>query len=196
MAEVTAFILAGGRSSRMGRDKAFLQLGGRSLLERALEAARAVAAEVRIVGQKEKFSSHAPVVEDVYPGRGPLAGIHAALRSSGTELNLVLGVDTPFIDARFLHHLIDQASASGAVVTVPRIAGQNQPLCAVYRREFAEMAEESLQVGHNKIDSLFEKTSLRIVDEAEMQRLAFDPGMFDNLNTPEDLDQACRRTTR
>lgn len=196
MAEVSAFILAGGKSSRMGRDKAFLQLGERTLLERALEAARAVAADVRIVGRKETFASYAPVVEDLYPGRGPLAGIHAALRSSTTELNLALGVDTPFLDSRFLRYLVEQATTSGAVVTVPRIAGQNQPLCAVYRREFAGLAEQSLQAGRNKIDALFEKSSLRVIEEAEIRALAFDPGMFDNLNTPEEWDQACRRVRK
>lgn len=193
MAEVTVFILAGGQSSRMGRDKAFLQLGERSLLERALAAARTVTAEVRIVGQQEKFAAYAPVIEDLYAGRGPLAGIHAALRWSSTELNLVLGVDTPFIDTAFLRYLVEQAAASGAVVTVPRVAGQRQPLCAVYRREFADLAEQALQAGRNRIDALFEQTSARIIDETEMRKLAFDPGMFDNLNTPEEWDQACRR---
>jgi len=193
MAQVSAFILAGGRSSRMGRDKAFLQLGGRTLLDRALEVARAVAAEVRIAGQKEKFAAYAPVVEDVYPGRGPLAGIHAALRSSTTELNLVLGVDTPYVDPAFLRYLIGQAEASGAVVTVPRIGAKYEPLCAVYRRQFAQLAEQSLQAGRNKIDPLFEKTSLRIVDEAELRMLAFDREMFDNLNTPEEWEQARKR---
>jgi molybdopterin-guanine dinucleotide biosynthesis protein A len=177
----------------MGRDKTSLRLGGRTLLERALELARAVAAHVQIVGQKEKFAAHAPVVEDVYPGRGPLAGIHAALRASATELNLVLGVDTPFLEAAFLRYLIEQAAAGNSTVTVPRIAGRSQPLCAVYRREFAETAEASLKAGRNKIDALFDLVPLRIVDETEMRKLAFDPGMFDNLNTPEEWDQACRR---
>jgi len=193
MQEVTAFILAGGQSSRMGRDKAFLQLGGRTLLQRALELARAVATEVRIAGQKEKFACYAPVVEDLYPGRGPLAGIHAALRSSATELNLILGVDTPFLEAALLRYLVEQAEAGGAVVTVPRIGAKYEPLCAVYRRGFAELAEESLRAERNKIDPLFAMTSLRVVDQAELRTLAFDPGMFDNLNTAEEWEQARRR---
>ncbi len=193
MAEVTVFILAGGQSSRMGQDKAFLQLGGRTLLQRTLDMARAVSHEVCIVGQQEKFASYAPVVEDLYPGRGPLAGIHAALRSSSTELNLMLGVDTPFLDSRFLRYLLEQAETGGALVTLPRIGGRNQPLCAVYRREFAVVAEQSLQAGHNKIDSLFATTSVWTIEEAELRRLAFDPGMFDNLNTPEEWEQARKR---
>lgn len=193
MAEVTAFILAGGRSSRMGRDKAFLRLGGHTLLEHALEAARTLTTDVRIVGQKQKFVSYAPVVEDLYAGRGPLAGIHAALRSSTTDLNLVLGVDTPFIDRRFLRYLLEQAAVGAAVVTVPRIGDRNQPLCAVYRREFAELAGQALEAGRNKIDSLFDKTSVRVIEEPEMRTLAFDPEMFDNLNTPQEWEQARKR---
>ncbi len=193
MTEISAFVLAGGQSSRMGRDKAFLRLGGRTLLERALEAARVVTADVRIVGQKEKFAAYGPVIEDLYPGRGPLAGIHAALRASSAELNLVLGVDTPFLDPGFLRYLLEEAKHSGAVVTAPRIGGQNQPLCAVYRREFGDLAEPALRAGRNKIDSLFAGTSVQIIEEALIRELAFDPGMFDNLNTPEEWEQARQR---
>ena len=76
MGDVAAFVIAGGQSSRMGRDKAFLTLGGSTLLERALAVARCVSQEVTIVGQREKFAACGNVIEDVYPGQGPLAGIH------------------------------------------------------------------------------------------------------------------------
>ena len=79
--DFTAFILAGGNSTRMGRDKAFVMLQGRTLLARALEVCRTVTSDVRIVGDRKKFAPFAPVVEDVFPGCGPLAGIHAALRA-------------------------------------------------------------------------------------------------------------------
>src|SRR5437899_1580697 len=94
---ITAFVLAGGKSIRMGRDKAFLQLGDRTLLLRALDLASTVAAEVRIVGDATKLAAFGPVVEDVYRERGPLAAIHAALLSTTTELNLMLAVDLPFL---------------------------------------------------------------------------------------------------
>src|ERR1700722_20940618 len=93
--DVAAFILAGGKSTRMGTDKAFVMLEGRTLLARALEVARAVTAEVRIVGDPEKFAAFAPVVKDAFPGCGPLGGIHAALRASTAELNLMLAADVP-----------------------------------------------------------------------------------------------------
>jgi molybdopterin-guanine dinucleotide biosynthesis protein A len=246
MATIAAFVIAGGQSSRMGRDKAFLELDGRTLLERALEVARSVSDDVKIVGQREKFSAYGDVVEDIYPGQGPLAGIHAALRSSTAELNLMIGVDTPFLDTRFVQYLIQQAEASGATVTVPvtgipypvspdpgetrvghspvssfqspdakvvggaqmpkfdarnqkletRNLGQAQPLCAVYRREFARIAEEALRQRRNNIVPLFARVRSREISDSELRKLAFDPIMFENLNTPEEWEEASKRARK
>lgn len=180
----------------MGRDKAFLELQGRTLLERALAIARSITDEVIIVGPREKFSAHGRVIEDTYPGQGPLAGIHAALAASRSELNFVIALDTPFLDPSFARHLVEQAKQSGATVTLPRVAGQSQPLCAVYRREFAPVAETALRQGKNNIVPLFEQVSTREIGDAELRELAYDPRMFDNLNTPEEWDQACKRAQK
>ena len=126
----------------MGVDKAFLELGGRTLLARVLELAATVAENVAIVGDPAKFAASAPLIADVYPGRGPLAGIHAALRHSETELNLMLAVDLPFLDDRLLKFVVAQAECSSALVTVPFVSGHYQPLCAVYRKAFASLARE------------------------------------------------------
>jgi molybdopterin-guanine dinucleotide biosynthesis protein A len=190
VADLTAFVLAGGKSSRMGADKAMLEVAGQTLLQRTLELARAVAEDVRIVGVREKFGEFAPVVEDKYPDRGPLGGIHAALASTGSDFNLILAVDLPFLEKRFLQQLVTEALASGAVVTVPRAGGGLQPLCAVYRREFAALAEQALAAGRNKIDTLYARTTLRIIEEDELARFAFSPAMFDNLNTQEEWERA------
>src|SRR5215471_14228285 len=115
MEKPRAYVLAGGKSTRMGRDKAFLELGGKTLLRNALAFARAVASEVKIVGDPGKFGEFAPVVRDIYPDRGPLGGIHAALAESTGELNLMLGVDLPFLDVGFLQLLISAAQDSPAL---------------------------------------------------------------------------------
>src|SRR5580698_8383729 len=134
--DLTAFILAGGKSTRMGADKAFVVLDGRTLLARALELARSVTSEVKIVGDAAKFATVAPVVEDVFRECGPLGGIHAALRSSQTELNLILAVDVPFVLPALLQYLIRRAHNAAALATVAQAGGHWQPLCAVYRRGF------------------------------------------------------------
>lgn len=187
---VTAFILAGGKSTRMGRDKAFVALEGRTLLARVLELARSVAPDVRIVGDSQKFAAFAPVVEDVFPDCGPLGGIHAALRASSTELNLILAVDVPFVSVTFLDYLIGRAQGASGVVTVARSGGGWQPLCAVYRREFADAAEGALRTGRYKIDALFDTVRVLAIEEAELVEEGFSPGLFRNLNTKAEVEAA------
>jgi molybdopterin-guanine dinucleotide biosynthesis protein A len=187
---VSAFVLAGGKSSRMGSDKAFLGLGDETLLSHALRVAGGVAEEVRIVGDAKRFATFGRVVEDVYRDRGPLGGIHAALSTSATELNLILAVDLPFVGEKFLAYLLSRARDSGAIVTLPRAGGGLQPLCAAYRRGFAEVAEESLRNGKNKIDSLFARVRTCVIEEDELVRASFSAEIFRNLNTPDELDKA------
>lgn len=174
----------------MGSDKAFLRFGEETLLAQALKLADAVAGEVRIVGDAGKFAGLGRVVEDVYRDRGPLGGIHAALSSSTTELNLMLAVDSPFVLPAFLEYLLLRARNSGAMVTVPRANGGLQPLCALYQRGFAEVAERSLREGKNKIDPLFAKVGTCVIEEDEVVRAGFPVEMFRNLNTPEEFEIA------
>jgi molybdenum cofactor guanylyltransferase len=187
---ITAFVLAGGQSTRMGSDKASLMLGNETLLERSLKLARTVCSEVKIVGSAEKFARFGNVVEDVYPECGPLAGIHAALVASTTDRNLVLAVDLPFIQARFLQFLMSRSEDLDATVTLPRVDDRWQPLCAVYQKEFAAPAEAALKKGEFRIDALFPSIKLKIIDDGELARMGMSPEMFRNLNTPADLEKA------
>lgn len=192
---VNAYVLAGGKSLRMGQDKAFLKLGGYTLLERALELARGAAGNAWIVGSAAKFAAFGPVVEDVYPGCGPLGGIHAALADTATEMNLMIAVDLPFVRLDFLKYLIAGARPSNATVVVPRASGRQQPLCAIYRRSFIGVAERSLQAGKYKIDSLFTEVSTIVIAQEELEREGFSGEMFRNLNTPEDWEAAERQAS-
>jgi molybdenum cofactor guanylyltransferase len=183
-------ILAGGKSTRMGTDKAFVMLDGQTLLVRALQLGRSVSADVRIVGEAAKFQSLAPVVEDIFHDCGPLGGIHAALRATAADLNLMLAVDVPFVTRAVLDFLISRARSSDAVVTVPQCGGRLHPLCAVYRREFADKVEKALRAGRFKIDALFEARTTLVISECELDAGRFSGAMFRNLNTPEELEQA------
>jgi len=187
---VSIFLLAGGKSTRMGSDKAFLEFAGSTLLERALKIAHEVSASVWIVGARQKFGGFGKVVEDVYPDQGPLAGIHAALRVSDDDLNVVLAVDLPFIELGLIRFLLAQGQDTDALAIVPRIGSRWQPLCAVYRKPFADVAETALQKSENKIDLLFAKMDVRAIDESELRSAGFSPKIFLNLNTPEELDEA------
>ncbi|HJT70124.1 MAG TPA: molybdenum cofactor guanylyltransferase, partial [Terriglobales bacterium] len=94
---IAAFVLSGGKSSRMGSDKALLELGGKSLIARAVELASKMSRDVAIVGDPQKLAGFGRVITDVFPDRGPLGGIHAALSQSSADLNLILAVDLPFL---------------------------------------------------------------------------------------------------
>jgi len=175
----------------MGLDKAFLSVNGRTLLELAIARVKSVAEDVVLVGQRAKLDPYGVVMQDIFPASGPLGGIHAALHCSRTDLNLILALDTPFLPPSFLHYEIQQARATpSAVVIYPRVAGQYQPLCAVYRRGFLPSAEAALQAGRYKIEPLLESVPALVIGDADLARLGLSAAIFDNLNTPEDWERA------
>jgi molybdopterin-guanine dinucleotide biosynthesis protein A len=191
--QLTGFVLAGGKSTRMGKDKAALAVGGKTLLNTALATVRAVAEQVYIVGSPGLYSDHGPTFADIFPGCGPLGGIHTALSHTKAEFNLVLAVDTPFLSAKLLAYLAERALASHMTVTAPVIKSYPQPLCAVYRRDFLPVATTALKAGNYKIVPLFPQGHTLLIQEDELARFAFTAEMFDNLNTPEDVERARRR---
>lgn len=176
------------------QDKALFKISGRTLLQHALELAKASVGNAPgntwIVGSPEKFAGFGPIVEDVYPGQGPLAGIHAALSASATDLNLIIAVDMPFLQPEFLSYLIRQARDSRAAVVVPRTAKGLQPLVAVYRREFAAVAERALRAGQNKIALSFAEIQTRVIESEELQHNGFGDELFRNLNTGQEWLEA------
>lgn len=194
--QVSGFVLAGGKSTRMGQDKATLTLNGRTLLEHALAALRQVCRDVSILGKHELYGTLAPVYEDIYPGCGPLGGIHTALSNAQTPYSLIIAVDTPFLMPEFLSYLAERAIASDAVVITPEINDYTQPLSTVYSLDFLPIAEKAIKAGNYKIVPLFPRDQTLVIKEAELRRFAFSAEMFENLNTPEDMERARRRFSR
>jgi molybdenum cofactor guanylyltransferase len=184
------FLLTGGKSSRMGTntDKAFLDFRGQTLLDRALSVMGAVCGSVAIVGDPAKFTQYGPAIADIFPGCGPLAGIHAALLHSTADLNLMLAVDMPFVSRELLSFLFAAAADedNDAIVTVPRTSKGFQPLCAIYRRGFSPAAEQALRTGKYKIDAAFSKVSVRVIEDTELAAAGFSERNFFNVNTPQD----------
>jgi molybdopterin-guanine dinucleotide biosynthesis protein A len=170
----------------MGKDKAFLDLGGQTLLERVLVVVSAVCGSAMIVGEPAKFARYGTTVADIFPGCGPLSGIHAALTHSTAELNVMLAVDMPFVSRELLAFLFAASERSDALVTVPSTGRGLQPLCAVYRREFAVVAEEALRAGKYKVDAAFSGLSMRLIEEGELAAAGFSEQNFFNVNTPQD----------
>jgi molybdopterin-guanine dinucleotide biosynthesis protein A len=200
--EAEGFVLAGGRSSRMGQDKAQLQLAGQSLVTLALDKLRSLplAAPPRIAGAASDLSSHADVLPDLHPGCGPLSGIEAALAATTRPLNIFLPVDTPLFPAGFLAWMLHRAEITGAYITIPCIAGRPQPLCAVYHRDLLSHVTASLLGGNYKVITVMSAAGERqAIDLFAIERVtSANPELLDssplplyrwfhNCNTPEDI---------
>ena len=180
----------------MGENKALLSLNGRTLLEQTMAIVAQVCKKVFILGSRGLYGAFGECYEDIYPDCGPLGGIHAALLNSLTPYSLILAVDTPFISAGFLNYLIERALNSSAIVTAPRIAGMVQPLCTIFSREFLPLAEAALKSGRYKVEAAFPREQTLLLDEGDLGQFEIAAGMFENLNTPEDLERARKRCSR
>jgi molybdenum cofactor guanylyltransferase len=184
--DATAFVLTGGRSSRMGSDKALLSWAGETLLQRTLAIAREACGQVVICGARGLYGKFGNVIEDADAGHGPLSGIQAALHASQSNLNLILSVDLPLMTAEFLAWLLQQAQSGEQRITAPEAQGRLQPLCAVYHRDVARIVDEAMANADFKVTRLFEHTTTRIITELELRAAGFEPSIFTNVNTPED----------
>ena len=204
------FVLAGGQSTRMGRDKALLELEGRPLVARAVETLRALGIEVRICGGQQggprtvELARYAEVIPDSFAGCGPLGGIEAGLAASDTELNLFLAVDLPAVSPEFLQWMAVRAERSGAVATIPRCGGREQPLCAVYRRPLLDGLQTMMGAGHLKvvtavreaagvlgerIDCFDVETVAAALGEGEWPATPPARDWLRNVNTPQDYER-------
>lgn len=141
----SAVILAGGKSSRMGQDKAWLEIGGQSLLARQIRLARTLGAtEIFISGRPDQNFAPmgCPVLIDRFPEAGPLAGIERALNACSNLLLLVLAVDMPLVTEDLLRSIIAPSTKLGGVI--PRVAGYIEPLAAIYPKTAAKLATDLL----------------------------------------------------
>jgi molybdopterin-guanine dinucleotide biosynthesis protein A len=167
----------------MGADKALVEIDGRPLALRVADEAAKVCGSVALVGDPARYGALGlPVVEDEFPGFGPLAGIEAALRVASVDHNLVLACDMPALDSG----IFEQLFAAGGECAIPEYEdGRVEPLCAVYHRRCHEAVRAALMAGIRKVTDALQGLAIRYVRV---------PGgaSFTNLNTPEDL----RRYTR
>jgi len=180
----------------MGADKALLAFGSGTLLQHALDTVKALSSRPVIVGPQDRYAPYGSVVEDIFPGCGPLGGIHAALCSTQTDLNLVLSVDMPLMTTDFLRWLLRAAADSNELVIVPESEGRPQPLCAVYRRDVLPALERELKAGNFKVDRMFSLVKTRRISETELCAAGFTPAIFCNVNTPADYEAAARERLR
>lgn len=190
MLAVSSVILAGGQSRRMGTNKAFLEVGSRSIIERLIEKVSLVGQEVILVTNTPDEYAHLdyPTVPDVYPGKGSLGGLYSGLRAVRNEYALVVACDMPFLNASLLRYMILLAPEYDAVV--PRTGQGIEPLHALYSKACLPAMEQVLQQDHLKVISFYSQVHVRYVEQEEIEILDPEHLSFFNVNSTEDLEWA------
>ncbi|MCS7221758.1 MAG: molybdenum cofactor guanylyltransferase [Anaerolineae bacterium] len=189
----TAVILAGGQSRRMGQDKAWLDAGGRPLLVHVAERLQNLAAEVIVVRAAPTTplpALPARVIEDRYPGMGPLAGLHAGLSASATSWIFAVACDMPLLHQALIRYLALLRPGHDAVIPYP--TGQPEPLHAFYHRRCLAVIEQALASGQRSVWKLYTRLQVRSVSPLELT--VFDPDLrsFVNVNTPTEWERVRR----
>ena len=190
---VSGFVLVGGRSRRMGQDKALLPFQGRSLFQHAVELLRPHAAQVTLLGSPARYGDFGiPVLPDRRSGRGPLEALCTGLENSPCEWNIFLACDLPFLEGRFVQFLIERALASEAQAVVPRTDDGWQPLCAAYHRGCLAVMQQSPEEEPSGIAARLGRLRVQALATDELLRVGFSPRMFKNINTTEDWKEVQR----
>lgn len=190
----TVAIIAGGQSSRMGRDKAFLKLGGATLIERVMAASADLGqSETILIANQPDDYRHLglPMYTDIYPGKGSLGGIYSALARATNPAALVLACDMPFIKTDLLRFMIAQFDKETDIV-VPRVKGYPQGMLAIYRKTCLAPIRARLDDNRLKIIGFYSEMRVTYLDEADYAPYDPEGRSFTNLNTPAELERARR----
>jgi len=197
--EVAAFILAGGVSSRMGREKGLLELGGEPLVLRTARLLAPLVTEVTVIGPPECYAPFQLRViadqnlagrEGVGAVRTPLIGIATALNATKMPWNLILACDLPYLTAAWLDWLLARVAGSSAQVVMPRTSRGLEPLAAVYRKECAAPIVSALERGVRKVTDAMADFRLEYPVESEWKEFDPEGRVLKNMNAPSDYEEA------
>ena len=195
---VVGYVLAGGGSTRFGRDKALVEFDGAPMLLRMRALLGAVTKEVNVIAAPHKYSELGIMgISDRWDGQGPLAGIITALLTTkGTggeaEWNLIIGCDMPFLTREWLVYLVQRAQASSAEVVTPQSAQGLEPLCSCWRTSAAAKLQQAFEGGTRKITQAMKPLQMEVIDEADWKRFDTVGRLFWNMNTAADYEEAKR----
>lgn len=189
---ITGIILCGGKSTRMKTNKALLRLGQKPIIEIMLEKMKRNFGEAILSANDPDLFNYLnfPVIKDIYPNRGPLAGIHSSLSSSSTEKNFIISCDIPLISVELIKYLSEYNSDKKIIL--PVLKGRIQQLCGVYSKSILVDVEQILKEsqGNNEVKgsifNLLERVDAEIVDVSSFSSTCDD--IFLNMNTPEDYE--------
>lgn len=191
LAGFVAAVLAGGKGKRMGMNKALLEIDGRKVLDRIVDALQEVFPLILVVTQKDDPVLQAAArpgvkaVSDAFPGKGPLVGIYTALQHSPAPYIFVMACDMPYPNLDLVRCMMREAEGREAVV--PRRGDYIEPLFAVYRRDVRDKIRARLERESLKVYRLISELDVRFLEEEEIAACDPDFRSFFNINTPDDL---------
>ena len=192
--QIEGFILAGGESSRMGRDKALLELGGVPLVLRTARLVESVAGPPTVIGNADAFRPLGlRAIEDDWPGAGPLGGIATALRASSATWSLVVACDLPYLTKPWLDFLVARALASEGAAVLPMNTRGAEPLCAMYHKRCEPAIREALESGTRKVTDGLQSLLVEMIGPLEWKGFDSDGLLFKNMNSPADYEEARAR---
>ena len=195
---IAGYVLAGGGSTRFGRDKALVEVGGKPMLERMIELLRCVTKQVKIVAAASKYAAFGTdIIADGWPGEGPLGGIITAIEDAAKnpadcEWNLIVSCDMPFLTADWLRFLRERAARSNAQVLLPHSTGGPEPLCACYRTDAGRALRSVFETGVRKVTEGLQHVTTEVLDEADWKRFDSAGRLFWNMNTAAEYEEARR----
>jgi molybdopterin-guanine dinucleotide biosynthesis protein A len=189
---MTAIVLAGGRSSRMGSPKALLPFAGEPLILHIVRRLQPVFSEIVVVAAPDQQLPPMPVtiVHDEVAYQGPVGGIYYGLRAAAGEAAFVTSCDSAFASIPLISYLV--AQRTGYDIVVPRWEGRFQPMLAVYARTILPLLEKQLAAGDLRPVNLFDKVRTRIVNDDEIRYFDPEGSSFFNMNTPGDYEEALK----
>lgn len=185
--KMTAIILSGGKCSRFGSDKAFIEIEGKPLIKRQVNFLKKIFENIIIVTnnpQKYEFRD-IKIVCDVVKDRGPLAGIYSGLVNSDSFYNFVFSCDAPFLNADLIKYMISLKSGFDAVV--PKLIKGYETLFAIYSKNCLLPISECLNANNLRVANFFAKIKLKELNEAEISQFGNPKVIFTNINTQDDL---------
>ncbi|MCY7409300.1 MAG: molybdenum cofactor guanylyltransferase [Chitinophagales bacterium] len=181
---ISAIILAGGKSSRMGSDKGLIEFHGKKMIEHLLDLLQPLFENVFIISNNEAYKNfHVPVFEDVHKNFGPIGGLHSGLTHSSTHQNLFVACDLPFINQELIEFILEKQNEFDAVI--PYHQNLPEPLCALYSKDCLLVFEEMIEAQQFKIQDSFDRLKICKLDVSEKFFESKNP--FANMNTTEDL---------
>lgn len=186
---MNSIILAGGKSSRFGENKAFIDINGLPLIEHTFNLLNKIFEKVCISANSHSQYSffNAPIITDIFKDCGPMGGIHAALKGSSSFETFFAACDMPFLKKEIILYLKDQIGNFDAVV--PKFKEKLHPLCAVYTKNCLPKIELQLTNKDYKLTNFIKSINAKIINESEIKHLDKQGKSFTNINTKEEYER-------